>query len=136
MNYSETSHSTENAGMTPAHLRRGPVRRHRPRSHLPSAELPLQFQVTPRPWRSLSPTIAPRGWRSKMIRPLSEVVGALRPNPPWWRPVWFCPTAPLFAQFGKAEDGQTWSNFPAAGEFRFTGGQLLVSQPVRLKKEQ
>ncbi len=66
----------------------------------------------------------------------SEVVGALKAKPTVVAASLVLPNGSLFAQFGKAEDGQTWSNFPAAGEFRFTGGQLLVSQPVRLKQEQ
>jgi len=60
----------------------------------------------------------------------SEVVGALKAKPTVVAASLVLPNGSLFAQFGKAEDGQTWSNFPAAGEFRFTGGQLLVSQPV------
>ena len=41
----------------------------------------------------------------------------------------------LFAQFGKAADAKELSQFPRAGEFRFTGGHLLYTQPVELDQK-
>ena len=42
----------------------------------------------------------------------------------------------MFAQFGKAENAQTLSQFPPPGKARFTGGYLLLTQPVVLDKKQ
>ena len=42
----------------------------------------------------------------------------------------------VFARYGKAETDRTLSQFPTAGQNRFVGGELLVTQPVRLKREQ
>jgi PAS domain S-box-containing protein len=41
----------------------------------------------------------------------------------------------LFAHFGKAEDAQALSQFPSAGENRFAGEYLLLTQPVVWKGE-
>src|ERR1017187_5477882 len=42
----------------------------------------------------------------------------------------------VFAHFGGAEEAKALSQFPPAGECRFSGGDLLVSQPVKWKGEQ
>jgi PAS domain S-box-containing protein len=65
----------------------------------------------------------------------TEVVGALKAKPTVVAASLVLPDGSLFAHFGKAEDGKAWSNFPPAGEYRFTGGQLLVTQPIKVKKE-
>jgi PAS domain S-box-containing protein len=41
----------------------------------------------------------------------------------------------VFAHFGTAEEAKALSQFPPAGECRFSGGDLLVSQPVKWKGE-
>ena len=41
----------------------------------------------------------------------------------------------VFAHFGQAEEAKVLSQFPPAGECRFSGGDLLVSQPVKWKGE-
>src|ERR1035437_11194376 len=39
----------------------------------------------------------------------------------------------VFAHFGQAEEAKALSQFPPAGECRFSGGDLLISQPVKWK---
>src|ERR1019366_2993687 len=41
----------------------------------------------------------------------------------------------VFARFGQAEEAKALSQFPPAGECRFSGGDLLISQPVKWKGE-
>ena len=41
----------------------------------------------------------------------------------------------VFAHFGQAEEAKALSQFPPAGECRFSGGDLLISQPVKWKGE-
>jgi PAS domain S-box-containing protein len=43
------------------------------------------------------------------------------------------PDGSLLAHFGRAEDAKALSQYPPAGEYRFTGGHLLVTQPVEGK---
>jgi PAS domain S-box-containing protein len=66
----------------------------------------------------------------------TEVVGALKAKPTVVTASLVLPGGSLFAHYGKAENARSWSQFPAAGEPRFTGGQLLVTQPVKLGQEQ
>ena len=64
----------------------------------------------------------------------TEVLSALKAKPTVVSASLVLPNGSLFAKFGTAEDARARSNFPAAGEYRFTGWQLLVSQPVIVKK--
>jgi PAS domain S-box-containing protein len=64
-----------------------------------------------------------------------EVVSALQAKPSVLAASLVLPDGSLFAHYGKAEDAQAWSRFPPAGEYRFVGGDLLVTQPVKLKRE-
>src|SRR5438874_2861084 len=66
----------------------------------------------------------------------TEVVGALQAKPTIVAASLMLPNRSIFAHYGKPEDPQTLSQFPPAGASRFTGGQLLVTQPVKLKQEQ
>jgi PAS domain S-box-containing protein len=66
----------------------------------------------------------------------NEVVGALKAKPTVVSASLVLPDGSVFAQYGKPEIGKPWPDFPPAGEFRFVGGQLLVSQPVIVKGEQ
>jgi len=66
----------------------------------------------------------------------TEVVGALEAKPTVVAASLVLPDGSLFAHFGKAEDGRSRTQFPPPGEYRFAGGQLLVTQPVRWKREQ
>lgn len=45
------------------------------------------------------------------------------------------PGGALFAQYGKAEDLETLAEFPPPGESLFVGDNLLLSQPVYLKRK-
>ncbi len=60
----------------------------------------------------------------------TEVVGALRAKPTVMAASLVWPNGTIFAYFGKAEDSTSLSQFPAPSESRFTGGQLLTTQPV------
>ena len=66
----------------------------------------------------------------------TEVVGALRAKPTVVAASLVLPDGSLFAHFGKTEDAEAFSHFPAPSEYRFTGGQLLLTQPVHCKGEQ
>src|SRR2546426_12324942 len=66
----------------------------------------------------------------------TEVVGALQAKPTVVSASLLLPNGSIFAHYGKVEDGHTLSQFPPAGASRFAAGQLLVSQPVKLKAEQ
>src|SRR5674476_1686948 len=66
----------------------------------------------------------------------TEVVSALKAKPTVVAASLVLPDGSLFAHFGKAEDAQALSQFPPAGEYRFTGGHLLLTQPVVLNREQ
>jgi PAS domain S-box-containing protein len=65
----------------------------------------------------------------------TEVVGALKADPTVVGASLVLPDGSLFAHFGKTENAPVWTDFPPAGGYRFTGGQLLVTQPVTLKRE-
>ena len=66
----------------------------------------------------------------------TEVVGALQAKPTVVAASLVLPGGAIFAHYGKPEDAQTLPQFPPPGESRFAGGQLLVTQPVKLKREQ
>jgi PAS domain S-box-containing protein len=66
----------------------------------------------------------------------TEVVGSLQAKPTVLAACLVLPDGSLFAHFGKAEDAKALSQFPPAGEYRFTGGHLLLTQPVKWKGEQ
>jgi PAS domain S-box-containing protein len=66
----------------------------------------------------------------------NEVVGALEAKPTVVAASLVLPDGSLFAHFGEPEDALSRSKFPLAGQYRFAGGQLLITQPVKLKKEQ
>ncbi len=65
----------------------------------------------------------------------TEVVNALQAKPSVLAASLVLTNGSLFAHFGKREDAQARAQFPPAGECRFVGGNLLVTQPVRLKGE-
>ena len=65
----------------------------------------------------------------------SEVVGSLQAKPTVVAASLVLTNNTVLAHFGKAEDAGSLSQFPPAGQHRFTGGQLLVTQPVILKGE-
>src|SRR5580765_2242119 len=65
-----------------------------------------------------------------------EVVGALQAKPTVIAATLLLPNKSIFAHFGKLEETSTLAEFPPPGGSRFVGGQLLVSQPVKLKGEQ
>ena len=69
-------------------------------------------------------------------RVATEVVSALKAKPTVVAASLVSPNGALFARFGKAEKAQVWSQFPPTGESRFVRGELLVTQPVKLKGEQ
>src|SRR5580658_8037256 len=62
----------------------------------------------------------------------AEVVGALKAKPTVVGASLVLPDGSLFAHYGETENAQAWANFPSPGKYRFTGGQLLVTQPVTL----
>ncbi len=66
----------------------------------------------------------------------TEVVGALRAKPTVVAASLVLPAGTVFAHYGAGENAQTLAQFPPAGKFRFNGEQLLVTQPVVVKKEQ
>jgi PAS domain S-box-containing protein len=66
----------------------------------------------------------------------AEVIGALQAKPSVIAATLVLPNGSLFAHFGAVEDAHALSQFPPAGEQRFAGGHLLVTQPVILKREQ
>jgi len=65
----------------------------------------------------------------------TEVVGALQAKPSVLAASLLVPSGSLFAHFGKAEGPDIRSQFPPAGQQRFVRGELLVTQPVYLKRE-
>src|SRR5664280_2628851 len=66
----------------------------------------------------------------------TEVVGSLQAKPTVVAACLILPDGSLFAHFGKAEDAKALSQFPPTGEYRFTDGHLLLTQPVVLNREQ
>jgi len=65
----------------------------------------------------------------------AEVVGSLQAKPNVVSASLALPDGTLFAHFGKREDATSLAKFPPAGENRFTGEYLLLTQPVVLKAE-
>jgi PAS domain S-box-containing protein len=66
----------------------------------------------------------------------AEVIGALQAKPSVIAASLVLPNGSVFAHFGTEENARALSQFPPAGEQRFVGGHLLVTQPVILKREQ
>jgi PAS domain S-box-containing protein len=66
----------------------------------------------------------------------TEVVSALKAKPTVVAASLVLPDGSLFAHFPNDEAAQALSQFPPAGEYRFTGGHLLLTQPVVLNREQ
>ncbi|MGD0258302.1 MAG: ATP-binding protein [Verrucomicrobiota bacterium] len=66
----------------------------------------------------------------------TEVVRSLQAKPTVLAACLALPDGSLFAHFGKPEDAKTLSQFPPPRGYRFTGGHLLVTQPVTWKGEQ
>jgi PAS domain S-box-containing protein len=66
----------------------------------------------------------------------AEIVGSLQAKPSVVAASLVLPNGSVFAHFGAVEDAQARAQFPPAGEQRFAGGHLLVTQPVILKREQ
>jgi PAS domain S-box-containing protein len=69
-------------------------------------------------------------------RVATEVVSALEAKPTVVGASLVLADGALFAHFGKAEDAKALAQFPPAGQSRFVAGELLVTQPVKLKGEQ
>ena len=65
----------------------------------------------------------------------TEVVGALQAKPNIVAASLALPDGALFAHYGKVETATSKAQFPPVGQNRFTDGQLLVTQPVLLKRE-
>jgi PAS domain S-box-containing protein len=63
----------------------------------------------------------------------AEVVSALRAKPTVVGASLVLPDGTLFAHFGKPEAAPAGAQFPAPGESRFVGGQLLTTEPIMLK---
>ena len=66
----------------------------------------------------------------------AEVVGAVRAKPTVIAANLVLTNGSLFAHFGPAENSQALAQFPPSGDYRFVGGQLLLTQPVKVKGEQ
>jgi PAS domain S-box-containing protein len=65
----------------------------------------------------------------------TEIVRALQAKPSVVAASLANTNGAVFAHFGSVEDARARAQFPPAGEQRFLGGQLLVTEPVILKKE-
>jgi PAS domain S-box-containing protein len=65
----------------------------------------------------------------------SEVLNALKAKPTVLSASLVLPDGSLFAHYGESEKMQNWTNFPASGQYRFTRGQLLLTQPIIVKQE-
>jgi PAS domain S-box-containing protein len=63
----------------------------------------------------------------------TEVVASLKAKPTVVAASLALPDGTLFAHFGKPEDAQTLAQYPPAGENRFTGEHLLLTQPIIVK---
>jgi PAS domain S-box-containing protein len=64
-----------------------------------------------------------------------EVIAALKAKPTIVAASLALPDGSLFAQFGKPETVAARRQFPADGQVRYYGGQLLVTQPIYLRRE-
>ncbi|HEV2209982.1 MAG TPA: ATP-binding protein [Verrucomicrobiae bacterium] len=69
-------------------------------------------------------------------RDAAEQVGALKAQPNVTAATLLLPNGTVFAHYGKPETAQSLSEFPAAGTYRFFGGDLLVTQAAKVKGEQ
>ena len=65
----------------------------------------------------------------------SEVIGALDAKPTVVGATLVLPDGSLFSAFGNREDAKSLSQFPVAGTSKFVHGQLLLAQPVKLKRD-
>jgi PAS domain S-box-containing protein len=66
----------------------------------------------------------------------AEVIGALSAKPTVVAATLVLPEGGFFAAYGSREDAASLSQFPPQGTSRFAGGQLLLTQPVMLKRDQ
>jgi PAS domain S-box-containing protein len=66
----------------------------------------------------------------------NEVVGALRAEPTVISATLVQPDRSLFAHYGDLENARALAQFPSPGEPRLEHGELLVTQPITLKREQ
>lgn len=66
----------------------------------------------------------------------NEVVGALRAEPTVISATLVLPDGSLFAHYGKQEDARALTQFPLPDDPRLEHGELLVTQPIKLKREQ
>ncbi len=65
----------------------------------------------------------------------AEVVGSLAAKPTVVAACLVSPDGSVFARFGKEVDLKDLSQFPAPGQFQFTRGHLLCTQPVELDRK-
>jgi PAS domain S-box-containing protein len=65
----------------------------------------------------------------------SEVIGALSAKPTVVAATLVLPDGTFFSAFGNREDAASLSRFPPPGASRFAAGQLLLTQPVLLKRD-
>ncbi len=70
---------------------------------------------------------------SKDEEAATEIVASLQADPTVLGACLILPDGSLFARFGNGVDAKGLSQFPPAGESRFTRGNLLVTQPVDWK---
>ena len=63
----------------------------------------------------------------------TEYLGSLEAKPTVIAACLVLPDGSMLARFGSAEDAKALSQYPPAGEYRFIGGHLLVTQPVKGK---
>src|ERR1017187_5196020 len=66
----------------------------------------------------------------------TEVVGALKAKPTVVGGSVVLADGAILAHYGKAETSRTLSEFPPASQSSFVGAEVLVTQPVRVKREQ
>lgn len=65
----------------------------------------------------------------------TELVGSLKAKASILTATLMLPDGSVFAHYGDPEDAAAMAQFPPAGAHRFIGGDLLLTQPVRLKGE-
>ena len=65
----------------------------------------------------------------------AEVVGSLKAVPAVESATLVTPDGAVFAQFGTTEPAGAWAQFPPARQARFSGGYLLLTQPVILDRQ-
>ena len=65
----------------------------------------------------------------------AEVVGALKADPLVISASLVLPDGSVFAQYGKTEDSNSLLQYPSHEASEFRGGQMLVTQPVKLNGE-